>query len=305
MRFTESLDSGRISGTEDLWDPPSLNHTRSLEKPSMSNEIVTSIGEVVQIPDSNEGVEYRIVPEFPAYAVGDDGSVWSRQNNRWGYGDWKRMSPTKIHGYPTVYLSGNGRTKRVLVHRIVLETFIGPCPDGMECRHFPDNDRSNNNLNNIQWGTRLENRRDRIAQGTEQYGERNHRAKLTREVVVEIREKYAAGGVRQIDLAKEYGVSKRAVGMIVNGKRWGEFGGPITDGSSRKAKFTKGCGIVRVAGDTSEDKHMDRILRVGISREKALEIKSAHCSGMSLCQISLEFDCSERIAKFICEKAVI
>ena len=40
------------------------------------------------------------------------------------------------------------------VHRLVLEAFVGPCPEGMCCRHFPDRDPSNNKLENLSWGTK-------------------------------------------------------------------------------------------------------------------------------------------------------
>jgi DNA-binding MarR family transcriptional regulator len=40
-------------------------------------------------------------------------------------------------------------------------------------------------------------------------------AKLTPEQVVEIRAIYDAGGVRQVDLAKQYGVSQRAISLVV------------------------------------------------------------------------------------------
>lgn len=40
-------------------------------------------------------------------------------------------------------------------------------------------------------------------------------AKLTPEQVAAIRETYDAGGVRQVDLAKQYGVSQRAISLVV------------------------------------------------------------------------------------------
>lgn len=40
-------------------------------------------------------------------------------------------------------------------------------------------------------------------------------AKLTPEQVKDIRATYDAGGVRQVDLAKQYGVSQRAISLVV------------------------------------------------------------------------------------------
>jgi hypothetical protein len=47
----------------------------------------------------------------------------------------------------------------------------------MQCRHL-DGNRSNNRLDNLAWGTPLENGADKARHGTAK-GERNGRAKLT------------------------------------------------------------------------------------------------------------------------------
>jgi hypothetical protein len=51
------------------------------------------------------------------------------------------------------------------VHRLVLLTFVGPCPPNMETRHL-DGQPSNNRLDNLCYGTRRENMADRIRHGT-------------------------------------------------------------------------------------------------------------------------------------------
>lgn len=59
-------------------------------------------------------------------------------------------------------------------------------------------------------------------------GERSAAAKITAEVVVMIRERYAAGDIRQSDLAREYGLAQSALGAIVTGRSWAHIGGPLT-----------------------------------------------------------------------------
>jgi hypothetical protein len=64
-------------------------------------------------------------------------------------------------GYANVNLSRNGRPKTHYVHRLVLEAFRGPPPEGMaECLHR-DGDPMNNNIGNLAWGTPKDNARDR------------------------------------------------------------------------------------------------------------------------------------------------
>lgn len=52
------------------------------------------------------------------------------------------------------------------VHQLVMLAFVGPCPPGMEVRHLDSNPR-NNVLANLAYGTRAENARDRVLNGTD------------------------------------------------------------------------------------------------------------------------------------------
>ena len=66
------------------------------------------------------------------------------------------------NGYPSVVL-GRGNTR--MVHRLVAEAFHGLCPLGCEVRHR-DGDRTNPRADNLRWGTRSENIRDAVRNGT-------------------------------------------------------------------------------------------------------------------------------------------
>ncbi len=43
-----------------------------------------------------------------------------------------------LSGHMSLSLRLNGQDKTMLVHQLVLLAFVGPCPDGLECCHFPD-----------------------------------------------------------------------------------------------------------------------------------------------------------------------
>lgn len=51
------------------------------------------------------------------------------------------------------------------IHRLVLETFVGPRPAGMEGCHGPAG-QLDNHLTNLRWDTRSENQLDRVRHGT-------------------------------------------------------------------------------------------------------------------------------------------
>jgi|SRR5882672_1962489 len=86
------------------------------------------------------------------------------------------------HGYPTVRFPFSG----ACVHTLVLEAFVGPRPDKMECLH-KDGNKANSRLSNLSWGTRSQNMMDAIAHGTIPKGESHVHAKLTDEIVRTIR----------------------------------------------------------------------------------------------------------------------
>jgi HNH endonuclease/NUMOD4 motif len=56
-------------------------------------------------------------------------------------------------------------TKIGLMHRLVLEAFVGPCPRGMQCCH-KDGNRANNKLENLRWDTQKKNEQDKKCHGT-------------------------------------------------------------------------------------------------------------------------------------------
>lgn len=83
-------------------------------------------------------------------------------------GKVKSLSPG-FSGYVLAQLWRNNKQRRVRVHTLVLEAFVGLAPAGMECRHI-DGNPSNNHLPNLEWGTSSENKWDRVRHG-------NHPAK--------------------------------------------------------------------------------------------------------------------------------
>ncbi|MBA4164334.1 MAG: hypothetical protein C0510_06840 [Erythrobacter sp.] len=93
---------------------------------------------------------------FPNYMVSDEGRIYSHYSQ-------KILRPgIASNGYPTVAL-GRGNTRTV--HSLVAETFIGPCPVGMEVRH-KDGKRTNPALKNLCYGTRSDNMQDAKRHGT-------------------------------------------------------------------------------------------------------------------------------------------
>lgn len=108
------------------------------------------------------GLESR----YRVWESGDVESVFRR------YAGGRILKPrlTRYHDgtpYKVVRLyPGDGTFRDWLVHCLVLETFVGPCPDGLEARHL-DGDSLNNARSNLKWDDHSKNMLDKQAHGTD------------------------------------------------------------------------------------------------------------------------------------------
>lgn len=119
-----------------------------------------------------------------SYMVSSLGRVKSlsrvvQQPNRWGTTTTRRI-PERIlvpglhrRGHHRYILHAEGRKEYVQGHRLVLEAFVGPCPDGMECCHN-DSDPGNNRVENLRWDTRSSNTLDAVARRTNSQARKTH-----------------------------------------------------------------------------------------------------------------------------------
>lgn len=166
--------------------------------------------------------EWRPVVGYEGlYEVSDHGRVRSidrlvRCNNGWRRTGIRYFTPSssgKNKKYKRVLLRHPDRQRTV--HRLVLEAFVGSCPEGCEVRHL-DGDPGNNKLDNLAWGTKAENEADKVKHGTLLLGTANPASKLTEADVLAIR----ASKKKQVELAKLYGVSQPVISAIRLRKIW-------------------------------------------------------------------------------------
>ena len=122
--------------------------------------------------------------------------------------------------YPAVNLFISGKRHRKYIHRLVLETFIGPCPNGMEANH-KDGDKFNPNIENLEWVTKSENEKHAFKLGLKNNkGENCSKAKLKESEVLLIKKLLKYGYVSQRYIAKMFKVSQSAICDINRKRRW-------------------------------------------------------------------------------------
>lgn len=171
--------------------------------------------------------EWVPIPGYEdCYAVSNDGQV-ARTST---YGSkprkkWKALKPTpKKRGYMAVVLCREGRTKTMLVHRLVWAAFERPIPAGLEINH-KNGVTNDNRLENLEVVTKSQNARHsfdvlkRKPSYKTHYGSASGNAKLKEGDIPEIH-RLRATGLKYREIAKRYGVTPECIGYVVRGKWW-------------------------------------------------------------------------------------
>lgn len=95
------------------------------------------------------------------YLVSDHGRVQSLRSGKY--------LGSKGNPYPMIRLGSTIKP----VHQIVMEAFVGPCPEGQLVRHL-DGGFRNNHLSNLVYGTQAENMQDKQLHGRDYWKNKTH-----------------------------------------------------------------------------------------------------------------------------------
>ncbi len=159
-------------------------------------------------------MEFRSVPGFPGYRVGEDGSVWSEK-----HGSWRLlgMEPGS-RGYLKTTLCNGGKPKTFSVHTLVLMAFVGPKPKGMQACHN-DGNPINCRWDNLRWDTPSNNHADKKRHGTWLQGDSCPASVLT-EASVKVIKSRLRNGETCTRIGADFGVKRCTVSAIKNGRNW-------------------------------------------------------------------------------------
>lgn len=111
------------------------------------------------------------------YAVSSHGRVKSLAREVWNGHTFARlpervMKTSNGNHYPKVVLRDGESGKKVYVHDLVLAHFVGERPENAYARHL-DDDKTNNHVSNLRWGTPSENSYDKVRNGNDHYAKRD------------------------------------------------------------------------------------------------------------------------------------
>lgn len=148
------------------------------------------------------------------YMVTKTGKIWSNYTNK-----FLKLTTDK-DGYSIFSLCKQGTRKMGKVHRVVAQTFIDNPDNKPQVNHI-DGDKTNNQVNNLEWCTCSENQIHAYSIGLKnRKGESHLLNKLNEEDVLEIRRVYTTEKTSQYKLAEMYNVSQSTISEIITRNAW-------------------------------------------------------------------------------------
>jgi len=169
--------------------------------------------------------EWRNIRNFSKYQVSNYGRVRSWK----GEGYYIRKATKNQDGYLVIHLRNeDSKICSFRVHRLVLETFIGPCPKKYETNH-KDGDKGNNRIKNLEWVTHQYNMQHAVKEGLFNpswpifIGEQQGNSKLKNGEVWLIK-KLLWHGLSTRKIAKIFKVGKSAIHSISSKRTWSHIG---------------------------------------------------------------------------------
>jgi hypothetical protein len=139
---------------------------------------------------------------YSKFNVNEDNGCWEWIANKLpkGYGRFKENDTSKV------------------AHRVSYEMHIGHIKEGMIICHHCDNPPCVNPFH-LFMGTHKDNVIDKKSKGRDIIGEKNGRSKLTEKDIPVIR-RLLASKIRQVDIAKQFGLANRTISAINTGHTW-------------------------------------------------------------------------------------
>lgn len=149
-----------------------------------------------------------------------DRIIETKNGNRFIKGIIMKQLTDKF-GYSNITFSNISKKRKCLVHRLVALAFIKNPENKPEVNH-KDCNKSNNNVDNLEWSTSKENILHSWSNSlaNDNIGEKNNNSKLKKDDVLEIREMYNCGEYTQTKLSKLFNVRQDTISDIVNRRTW-------------------------------------------------------------------------------------
>ena len=113
------------------------------------------------IKTGKDGLEYRSIPSLDnRYAINENGTKLINVSSGREIKINLDMHHSKI-GYYAAFINKNGIVRRIMIHKVVAECWLGPKPPDLEIDHI-DRNPHNNHYTNLRYVTHSEQMKNRI-----------------------------------------------------------------------------------------------------------------------------------------------
>jgi hypothetical protein len=178
------------------------------------------------------GIEFLDIPGWEGeYAVSNNGIIYSLKRNKF------MKLFVSDGGYLCCKFCRKSITYKVSVGVLVARAWIGPPPFKGACVLHRDDNKMNNHVSNLYYGTRADNSRDRVRNGLARgpKGEKNgmvqkaikrqksEEGERIRVFYIEFKTEWLHSGTTLKDLAKKHDIAYLFAHAICNKKTWVNF----------------------------------------------------------------------------------
>lgn len=168
----------------------------------------------------------------PLYEIREDGTIYSRVAKTGKVfvdpKKWREVGRFKKDKWVIKY-----HYKELIISRVIYRKFAGPLAPDLVIFHL-DNNIDNNHVDNLALGSKSVNNKNIYKEGNRIPHIGNRR--ITFELARCVREDYATGNFRYVDLMEKYGLtSKSTISYIIKGKIWTDELKQLHEESIRKS----------------------------------------------------------------------
>lgn len=166
------------------------------------------------------------IPGYDDYHITKDGRLFSKKSGKWVQRKWT-IGDKRVQYRRYAPLFKYGHLKQFKRSQLMALVYI-PNPENKPCVCHRDNDPTNDNIDNLYWGTQKENIQQMVKEGRcnnpkgadnpysiTRVGEGNPNSKISNHDRNKIVRLYKTGIYTQESLSKRFGVSRGRIGQII------------------------------------------------------------------------------------------